>query len=84
VDRQSADQRADDDEPTLCVDVDASDQLLQMNIEVIRDRARDMTLEKNREAYAGDGQRGHNRQDPTCDESKPKRALPHAGGAGIM
>ena len=75
--------RADDDEPTFRVDVNSGDQLLQMNIEVIRDRARDMTLEKDREAYAGDGQRGHNRHDAPRDESKPKRVPPHSGGSGM-
>jgi hypothetical protein len=47
----------DDDEPTFRIDVNAGDQLFQTNIEIIRDRARDMTLEKDGEAYASDGQR---------------------------
>jgi hypothetical protein len=45
--------------------------LLQMDIEVIGDRARDMTLEKDREACAGDGQRDEDRHDSTCDKPEP-------------
>ena len=66
------------------VDIDSGDQLLEIDVEVIANGARDMALEQHDQTGAGNGQRNQDRDDTAGDQAQPKRARAHTGGSGTM
>ena len=74
--------RSGHDEPTLRIDVDAGEQLPEMDVEVVRKAARDMALEQHGETCAGDRERQQDRHDPAGDQPQPQRGPAHAEGSG--
>jgi transposase len=58
----------------LRIDVDARDQLIEIDAEIIANRAGNMPLEQDNETDAGDGQCDQDGQHASDDKSQPKRA----------
>ena len=67
----------------LRIDVDAGKQLLEMDVEILGERAGDVTLEQQDQAGAGDDEREQDRDDPAGDEPQPQRIPSHPGTSGI-
>ena len=67
----------------LRIDIDAGKQLLKMDVEALGERARDVTLEQQDQAGAGDHEREQDRDDAAGHQPQPQRIPSHAGISGI-
>lgn len=76
--------RARQDEPTVLVQVDPGEQLGQMNVEILGDRARHVTLEQEDKSETRDEERGQDRDDAAGRESEPQRSPVHAARSGTV
>ena len=72
------------DQIALRIDIDAGEQLLEMNVEIVGHGAGDVTLEQQDQPGAGNRQRHQDRDDPAGDQPQPQRSQSHAGVSGTM
>ena len=68
----------------LRIDIDAGEQLIEMNVEITSDGAGDVSLEQQDQRGASNRQRHQDRNDAAGDQPKPQRTPFHAGFSGTM
>ena len=69
-------------DPAGGIDVDPGQKLLEMDVEVLGNRARDMALEQQRQGDAGQGQRDREGRRAAGHEPQPERVPRHPTWSG--
>ena len=76
--------RARHHQAPLGIDVEARQQLTQMDVEVVGQAAGDVPLEQQDQCGAGDRERRENCDDAPRHQPQPQRGSPHATGSGTV